>query len=279
VIFYLRTRKAAEVAKLMPKWTADFILKDAIDRGRLSPPPGGWKPGLMDFSGTSGMLLRHSLIPCWMEMQTLWQKFLIPAPDSGKRFLTSDHPVVTLNPFLNQKDCDRSFSGFGRSGFQLFFPLSPMCCLMFYDSGVYKVGGKRQNTVLLSSYDMDQVNGLQIQAADKVLLFSPSTPENEVSKIYSLFEQYRRPIDDHLRSVEIPDYQTKELVIMRNSVISLPKPFDFCGTVRRPRIAANGRRNAAWTQYTEIVREEFEKSPGDIDGAMKRAESRISQPE
>ncbi len=38
VIFYLRTRKAAEVAKLLPKRTADFILKDGIDRGRLSLP-------------------------------------------------------------------------------------------------------------------------------------------------------------------------------------------------------------------------------------------------
>jgi hypothetical protein len=225
------------------------------------------------------MLLRHNLIPCWMEMQTLWQKFLIPAPDSGKRFLTSDHPVVTLNPFLNQKDCDRSFSGISRSGFQLFFPLSPMCCVMFYDSGVYKVGGKRENTVVLGSYDMDQVNGLQIQAADKVLLFPPSTAENEVTQVYSLFEQYRRPLDQHLRSLELADDQSDELVLMRNSIIHLRNPFEFCSNVRHPRVVPNGRRNGAWTQYTEIVREEFEKSPGDIDGAMKRAESRISSPE
>lgn len=276
VIFHLRTRKAAEIAKLMPKWNADFILKDAIDRGRLPSPPGGWRPGLMDFSGTSGMLLRHSLIPCWMEMQTLWQKFLIPAPDTGRRFLTSDHPVVTLNPFLNQKDCDRSFSGFSRSGFQLFFPLSPMCCVMFYDSSVYKVGGKRENTVALSADDMDQVNGLQIQAADKILLFQPSTSESEVSRIYKSFERYRRPLEEHLRPVEMPDNQTDELVHMRSSIIQLPKPLEFCSNVRHPRRGENGRRNAAWTQYIEIVRDEFEKSPGDIDGALMRAEARIA---
>jgi len=261
VIFYLRTRKAADVAKLMPKWKADIILKDAIDRGELPPPPGGWRPGLMDFTGASGMLLRHSLIPCWMEMQTVWQKFLVPGPDTVKQFLTSDHPVVTLNPFLDQNDGDRSFSGFSRSGFQLFFPLSPTCCVMFYDAGVYKVGGKRETTVPLSAYDMDQVNGLQIQAADRILLFHPNTQKEEVSQIYSSFERYRRPLEDHLRPVETHNDKSEELVIIKNSIVSLPKPFDFCRTVRHPRIGESGRRNGTWTQFSEIVREEFEKSP------------------
>ena len=276
VIFLLRTRKAAEVAKLLPKWHADIILKDAIDRGELSLPPGGWRPGLMDFEGASGMLLRNSLIPAWLEMQTLWQKFLVPRDGSAKRFITSDHPVVRLNPFLEPEQSERGFAGFSRPGFQLFFPLSPECCVMFYDAGVYKVGGKRENVVSLSDYDMDQVNGLQVQSADKVLLFHPESGEPEIDRLFNFFGRFRRPLEEHLHRTEMEQGdEVTEFVITKSTTTVLPKPFEFCTTVRHPRVGVDGRRNQAWTEFSKIVIEEFEKDPGDIDGAMKRAEARI----
>jgi len=273
VIFLLRTRKAAEIAKLMPKWHADIILKDAIERGELPPPPGGYRPGLMDFEGASGMLIKTCLIPCMMEMQTLSQKFLTPESGSESRFITSDHPVVTLNPYLDSEDSDRSFTGFSRAGFQLIFPLSPDCCLMFYDSGVHKVGGKRQNIVAISDCDIDRINGLQVQSADKVLIFHPNTPETEVSRFYHKFSSYRRPLDEHLHRWEAAEQNdVEESVSIKSSNVKLPEAFDFCKTVRNPRTDEQGRRNAEWTEFSQLVSDEFDRCPGDIDEAMKRAE-------
>ena len=96
----------------------------------------------MDISGMSGALLKDQLVPCWMEMHTLEQKFLTPK-NKSKQFITSDHPVVLLNQLLDKGDGKRSFSGFSRSGFQMVFPLSPESCLFFYDPKVYKVGNRR----------------------------------------------------------------------------------------------------------------------------------------
>ena len=227
----------------------------------------------MDFEGASGMLLRHSLIPGWLEMQTLWQKFLIPQDKSGKQFITSDHPVVRLNPFLKREQSERGFAGFSRPGFQLCFPLSPDCCVMFYDAGVYKVGGKRENVVSLSDYDMDQVNGLQVQSADKVLLFHPESGESEISQLYNSFARFRRPLEEHLHRTEMKEGdEANEFVISKSTTTVLPNPLEFCKTVRRPRTGEDGRRDQAWTQFSKIVIDDVETEPGDFAGPVERAE-------
>ncbi|MFK5923789.1 MAG: DUF4238 domain-containing protein [Verrucomicrobiota bacterium] len=273
VIFYLRTRKAAEIAKQFPKYWADVVLKDGIDKGELREPEEGWRPGLMDFEGVSGMLFKNNLVPNFMEMETLHYKFLTPSEGSNKLFYTSDHPVILMNQLLDRRGSGRSFSGFGRSGFQLVFPLSPTSCLFFYDPQVYKVGNRKTSIVPIGSNDIDLLNSLQIQSADKCLLFEPRTHQSEVGKLMNRFQYLRLPVGAHLERQQIQG-DSEELIRSFNSMTILPSPWSFCKKVKHPKVGPNYRRNESWTEYCQLVADEFDRDPSDLDGALIRAEAK-----
>src|SRR5579862_1244778 len=100
VTMKVRTRKAAEAYKLFPKRLFYEVIQSGIDRGDLPPPPEEkWTEEMVDCSGVSGFLLKNSVIPCAMEMQTLACK-LLKAP-AGTFFITSDNPVMVLNQFCS----------------------------------------------------------------------------------------------------------------------------------------------------------------------------------
>jgi len=69
---HVRTRKAAQSAKVFPKRIGYEVIKAAIARWDLPPPPDGkWTEDMMDFKGVPGFLFETGTIPCWLEMQTL----------------------------------------------------------------------------------------------------------------------------------------------------------------------------------------------------------------
>jgi hypothetical protein len=181
VLLNTRTKRAVEEAKLFPKQVAYEVIKSAIERGKLPAPEGGWKEGMMDFGGVPGFLVQHTVIPCWMEMQTLECKLL--QPPAGTYFVTSDHPVVLLNQFCAHLEPHRSFVGFSRSGFQVVMPISPNLCLFFYDAKVYKVGSKRRRLLEIVRKDVELLNALQVQSADRCLYFHSPLLESEVRSL------------------------------------------------------------------------------------------------
>ena len=132
VQLHLRTQKAAEIAKVFPRFMSDQIIKAAIKKGELPPPPGGeWSPEMMDFGGVPETLLGTNLIAGYFETATLLCKLLV-AP-VGSFFITSDHPAVLLNQFAADAKSVRSCVGFAQAGFQLVLPLGPSVCAFFYD--------------------------------------------------------------------------------------------------------------------------------------------------
>jgi len=145
---HLRTRKAAEIAKVFPRFMADQVITNAIERGELPSPEGGWKPDMMDFTGVPNTLLGN-LIRCYFETARLGIKLL--EPPIGEYFVTSDHPVVIMNQFASDAKSFRSFAGFAQTGFQMILPIGPQRCVIFYDPNVYKVGGRNEPLVPLSS--------------------------------------------------------------------------------------------------------------------------------
>ena len=271
VIFHMRTRKAAEIAKLWPKRVADMVLKNAIDRGELPPPPGGWRPGLMDFQGANSALIRQCLVGCFLEMDTLEHRFLCPDVGVDERFVTSDHPVVLLNPFLDRgADSTRCFAGFSRAGFQLVFPLSPKCCLVFFDPGVYEFASTE--TVRIGSADVDRINSLQFQSADKCLVFDPGTTKEEIERLRR-FADYRRPVGDHLRP-EIFSEGIEGLQILTTNVL-LPEELDCCRLLECPRVGENAYRDPIWSEFCTRVEGECDGNFEEIEEAMRRVERKF----
>jgi hypothetical protein len=104
-----------ETAKVVPKRIAYEVIKNGIERRELPAPEGGWKERMMDFGGVPGFLVRHRILPAWLEMQTLNCK-LVKA-EAGNFFLTSDHPAVLLNQLFMDAEPHWSYVGFSRSGF------------------------------------------------------------------------------------------------------------------------------------------------------------------
>jgi hypothetical protein len=255
---HIRTRKAVEAAKVYPKRIAYEVIKNGIERGRLPAPKEGWKEGMMDFGGVPGSLIKYDIIPVWMEMQTLECKLL--KAEGGAFFLTSDHPVVVLNERFAKEEPERSYVGFSRSGFQCLLPLSPKLCLCSYDARVYKVGGRKIRVVPLSVSDVEIVNSLQVQNADKCLYFHDASMGRVIEGLVKGYSNLRLAIGDSLRVRVSPDGREK-MFHMRNPSVTLPKPWNFCRLRRHANIGPDLRRNPAWTEMCKQAVERMNRDP------------------
>lgn len=261
VILHVRNRKTIEVFKLLPKKIAYEVTKSAIERGELPPcpDPGGWKEGMMDFSGVAGSLMKWNAIPCWLEMQTLGCKLLEAAPQTF--FITSDHPVVMMNQLFASSEPHRSFVGFSRSGFQLLLPLSPTLCIFFYDPFVYKVGARRRRLVQLTPSDVEIVNTLQVQSAEECVYFHEPEHLSEVRSCVSKYMGLRASIRNALR--ELPGRNANETLIhVRQPSVKLTRHWGFCTYRKSKRIGEENRRNPLWSSFVKAIGEDMDAHPG-----------------
>jgi hypothetical protein len=258
VLLHTRTKSAVEQAKVFPKRIAYEVIKSAIESGKLPETKGGWKEGMMDFQGIPGLLIQTATIPCWMEMQTLECK-LLSAPERSS-FITSDHPVVILNQFCADAEPHRSFAGFSRSGFQLLMPISPNLCSYFYDPKVYKVGSRRHQCLNISGRDVEIVNALQIQSAEKCLYFHTPKLAPQLESLVARYGHLRVPIQDSLRTLPGRNEHEKFLHIRAKSV-KLPAPWTFCHYRRRITSKIGSRRDDAWSASIELLIRDIEQKP------------------
>jgi hypothetical protein len=269
VVLNARTRKAAEAAKVFPKHMADEVIKCAIARGDLPAPEGGYEDGTMDFKGVPGFMIGASVIPCWLEAQTLAGKLLEAPPTT--QFITSDHPVALLNEFFADAEPARSFVGFSRSGFQLVLPISPRLVLFLYDPNVYKVGARRTHLVSISSSDAEIINSLQVQSADRCIYFQDSSFGPEVRRIIARHAVLRRPIASLL--TERPGRNEKETFLhIKRPSVRLPRQWTFCRRLRRVRIGHDSRRSPAWSTLIREVERDMQENPqgGDLFERMEK---------
>jgi hypothetical protein len=266
VTLHLRTRKMAESAKLLPKKIAFEVIKDAIERGRLPAPSGGFTEDMMDFGGVPGMVIK-STVSCWMEMQTLECKLLQTV--NGAKFITSDNPSVIMNEFCARHDSLHSYAGFSRSGFQLILPLSPDICAYFYDPDVYKVGPRRAQLVSISQRDVELVNSLQIQAAEHCVYFHDEALCPLVWTWINKYQKLKLPVSDSLRKYPALDGKS-ELLHLRSAAVRPPDAFHFWKYRNNIRVKPGDRRDENWTAFLKDLEDDLERNPGgDIFDRMK----------
>jgi hypothetical protein len=114
---------------------------------------------------------------------------------TGKtRFITSDHPVVLYNQFMEKRRKPGSGTGLSSLGLQVFLPLSPDVCLILFDPGVYKVGSTLRQTELRinsSEADVQALNLLQIANAGSLLFFDASVTDTQVREALAQAEPLR----------------------------------------------------------------------------------------
>ncbi|WP_289048532.1 DUF4238 domain-containing protein [uncultured Psychrobacter sp.] len=111
-------------------------------------------------------------------------------------FITSDYPVVRYNQFLEEREHPPSNTGYGSVGLQIFIPLNGHITLVLYDENIYKIGNKKQNTVVLTQEkDVDQLNILQFVNCFSTIYFNHQADENYINYLFKKSKKYERAND------------------------------------------------------------------------------------
>ena len=111
--------------------------------------------------------------------------------NTGRRFITSDNPVVLYNQYLDERDYSGN-TGLQSIGLQICFPLSPKLLLVCYDSSVYSIHPR------LSESDIENINGLQFLNAFEHMYY-----HSEMTDLQSFSDAFKKIHGKRLRKTNI----------------------------------------------------------------------------
>lgn len=190
-----------------------------------------------NFSITYGInrLLKETilLIPLVYDLQ-----FKIISNRTDVPFITSDHPVVLYNHFLESRKKFGSNTGFACKGLEMLVPLSPNHMLIFFDKDVYKIGGKDKQIIDVTSIsDIDSLNFLQCLSANENIYFNHQITEPYILKLLQKVNIYKRDskanIDEFLQ-IKNKDIQEKQILLHSyNSDIKCNLSLSFIHTLKK----------------------------------------------
>lgn len=107
--------------------------------------------------------------------------------ETSQDLICSDHPVIIYNQFLEDQQLPGGHSGFAQRGFQMFLPLGPRHLLVFFDSGIYKIGSQKQKIIAArNEKDILWQNKLQILNAKNCIYFrNPNDTDHLINECKS----------------------------------------------------------------------------------------------
>ena len=112
---------------------------------------------------------------------------------TNKPFITSDYPAVKYNQFLEAKKWPGSKTGYGVTGLQIFFPLNSKIAIFLYDSGIYKVGYRKQSTYEVTNpSDIDKINVLQFINCFDTIFFDENASERYIKSLHQESRKFKR---------------------------------------------------------------------------------------
>ena len=246
---YIRNHRQNEILKLVPKLLAFEQIQFAIKSGQVPPAPEPISPDSFDLKDFPQFTFQQGAIPVFCELLTLNCKLL--RCSEGRQFVTSDSPIVMLNPF----SAGRSV-GVGQSGIQVILPISPRICAFFFDAAVYRLsGGHSPYPINISDGDTETLNSLQVQSATNCLYFS-DMPRSEVWLLINRSAKLRVPVASHLTELEW--YKPKErLLKLTGSKIKLTQPWHFLKRRKNTKVKPGQRRDPAWTECVNQIMDEM----------------------
>ncbi len=108
-------------------------------------------------------------------------------------FITSDHPVVLYNQFLELRKKYGSNTGLACKGLEIFLPISSRHLLILFDRDVYKVGNKNDSVIDVTNVaDVRALNLLQCISANENLYFNDEASELLIRNLMSYAIPRRR---------------------------------------------------------------------------------------
>ncbi|MDI6583692.1 DUF4238 domain-containing protein [Bacillus subtilis] len=105
---------------------------------------------------------------------------------TSRKFITSDNPLVRYNSFyIGRNYYGRGF-GLVTRGLQLFLPISPQHCLLFYDSLAYDIPGEENGVLTLKrAREIDYLNELFYLNSYNNTFFNQRIKEDYIRKIHN----------------------------------------------------------------------------------------------
>lgn len=155
-------------AKLMKEHGRLDVPEEAIEMiGAESPIPN-----LQDFKN------HMFLMNICADLRIALIKNISPLP-----FITSDHPVAKYNQLFISHNYFVAY-GYGQMGIQIFFPISPLLCLVLFDPIPYRLHNYYKNKfVVKEPTAIRAINTLVAGYANQELYFSSATSDRTIRKI------------------------------------------------------------------------------------------------
>ena len=190
VLFSSRTRYAVDEAN-------EMLTKQAQRIAKMDPTfPGNPDEVNVEFENASHLTLAAAAqnIPIALDLQG---KLLLNSTKTP--FIASDNPVVFYNQFLEKRKKIGSNTGLACLGLQIIVPLSPACCLLYFDKNIYRVDNNPNIPLpLIKSKDVFQLNSLQYLNADENIYFNHELTEQDISKLVGRNSEFKREMKSNL---------------------------------------------------------------------------------
>lgn len=143
-------------------------------------------------------------------------------------FITSDFPIIKYNQFLEQRKWPNSKSGYSVTGLQIFVPITPKHVILFFDSGIYKVGFKKRQTLdLYNPKDIDEINLLNFINCFNTIFFNHEVNEQYIRALFTRSQKFNRAnmskaelsylIENDDDYIQMKNNSNKNLMIMNNT--------------------------------------------------------------
>lgn len=113
---------------------------------------------------------------------------------SNIKFITSDVPIFSINPYYERRKYNISF-GLVSMGLQEFLPISGEVCLCLYDRNTYIKRYKSALCFINSGHTVNLMNQLSVQNAYEQIFFSVGEDEEYIKTLC----RYKKSADNHNR--------------------------------------------------------------------------------
>lgn len=118
-------------------------------------------------------------------------------------FLTSDHPVVFYNRFLERRNIKEGTTSLSAVGLQIFYPISPKLMLFFYDSLIYQVGLKNSPTEIITDKTIiDKLNVMQFLNCGEFIYFNKNMTDEYLHKLNARAKKFNTATEVIVRTFE-----------------------------------------------------------------------------
>jgi hypothetical protein len=186
---------------------------------------------------------------------------------SREPFVTSDHPVVYYNQYMENCKTE-SCTGLGSRGLQIFFPISPRVMLHLYDPGVYKVGSSKDGFCeIYSDAEARKMNELQwLNALENVYYSNEVNQDSVLSQAKRSVPRRRTDlvkVEEHAH----PTDKNRSLLHIQGVDLKTRLQPSFTKVKKSMRRIPLSERERVRSPYLMIARSEFEKQ---VEGGKYR---------